>query len=382
MRLTRDAVIVSCLLAAGSLAACEGSGVGARPKQWRGFDHEGLELASLEGRALNEGDFLGLPARVGVVGPHLVVADLAANPSLHLLRASDGRHLASFGRRGSGPGEFQSAANLLGVPGSESVFWVYDFNLGRITRFDLAEPDSSRFRGRNTILLQTAAAYNPVLLADSVVVSLGYFERGRLGEFDRAGKLAREHGPVPPGKEEHPYHIRQHSYYGTLAANPGRTRIAVACNYAGQLEIYEAGGRFVGMAEAPYPFEPRFGTVPGRKGLNFQVVPELRYGYVGVAATDRHILALFSGRTHEPSPRTAGRGEYVHVFDWDGRFVKALRLSSAVSSIAVSPDGSRLYAVRNDPRPGVMEFPLAEALPARAPGGLAERTRTGAGADS
>ena len=382
MRSSRDAVITLCLLAAGSLAACDGGPGARRPSQWRGFDHQGLALAPLEARALSEGDFLGIPVRVAVVGPHLVVADLAGSSPLHLMRASDGRHLASFGGRGEGPGEFRSAANVLEVPGSESVFWVYDFNLGRITRFDLAEPDSSRFAGRNSILLQTAAAYNPILLADSVVLSLGYFAGGRLGEFDRQGKLAREHGAVPPGSADHPYHIRQHSYYGTLAADSRRSRIAVACNYAGQLELYSGDGRFLGLGRAPYRFEPRFAAVEGRRGLNFQVVPDLRYGYVGVAATDRYVLALFSGRTHEPSPRSAGEGEYVHVFDWSGRFVKALRLNTAVTSIAVSPDGSRLYAVRSDPRPGVLEFPLAEALPAPVPGGLAERTRTGARAGS
>jgi hypothetical protein len=166
---------------------------------------------------------------------------------------------------------------------------------------------------------------------------------------------------VPPGAEGVPEHVRQHAYQGVAVAHPSGTRVVVGNRHASKLEIYGADGALIATTDGPYPFRPKYSVGEGKQP-SFEAASDLRYGYLSVAATDQHILALFSGRTHYPFPTTAVYGRYVHVFDWDGRFIKALRLDRDVHFIATGAPYTQLYAAALEPEPAVLEYPIGAAL--------------------
>jgi hypothetical protein len=80
--------------------------------------------------------------------------------------------------------------------------------------------------------------------------------------------------------------------------------------------------------------------------------------YVDVAVTATSIFGLFSGRDAATSGQRASYGSCIHVFGWDGTFERGLRLDGDVIAIAVSEDGSAIYALRHEPRPALMRFDL------------------------
>ena len=55
-------------------------------------------------------------------------------------------------------------------------------------------------------------------------------------------------------------------------------------------------------------------------------------------------------------------GRFVHVFDWAGNFVKAIELDADVVTIAVDENSNVLYAVRHDPYPAILRYPLTGVL--------------------
>jgi hypothetical protein len=82
------------------------------------------------------------------------------------------------------------------------------------------------------------------------------------------------------------------------------------------------------------------------------------FGYIDVATTDRHIFALYAGRPWREMQSTEYAAEWVHVYDWNGRLLEFLHLSSPVVGLAVDGDEERLFAYRLDPAPALLSFPL------------------------
>jgi hypothetical protein len=78
--------------------------------------------------------------------------------------------------------------------------------------------------------------------------------------------------------------------------------------------------------------------------------------YVDVAVTATSIVGLFSGRDAATSGQRASFGDCLHVFGWDGTFEQGLRLDGDVIAIAVTDDGSAVYALRHEPRPAIVRF--------------------------
>lgn len=311
----------------------------------------------LRGEVLNKSDSLAQPVALAKVGEHLVVVDAINEPAVHVVRASDGALVRSFGRKGSGPGEFRGARSVATSPRKESEFWVYDIELSRLTRFDLR--DSTRSGDHSLTFSSGILPMELAWLGDSVLVGTGIFQEGRLALFDTAGRMLRTIGSVPGAEDgKVPVSVLQHAYTGTVAPAPDRTRVALVTRHADRLEIYPADGAGATIVRGPDGFDPAF-EVRQLKGHPYMATGEdLRFGYIDVTTTDDLVFALYSGRTRREHPGRASFADRVHVYDWSGNLKQVLKLDSAVIDIAVDQEGGRLYAIRHDPAPSIVAYSL------------------------
>lgn len=314
---------------------------------------------TLTGRLLYAGDALAKPQWMGVVGPWLVVADHGGGPMLHVIERRSGRLAVSWGRTGSGPGEFRTVWSVQPAdqPGQA---WVFDPTLSRVTLVDLAGLAANRADPvRRMILLRgDASAMDVRWSGDTALVATGLFPRGRLAVFDTAGRLTRFAGPLPPVRGGVPAQVAQHAYMGTLARHPSRGLFAIATRHADRLEIYSPFGSLLKTVRGPGGFDPAF-TVQARAGSPALATGEdLRFGYVDLAAAGDRLFALYSGYTRAERPGWANFGAEVHVFDWDGHLRARYRLDHAALTIAVDERGPTLYATRHAPSPAVAEYRL------------------------
>lgn len=325
------------------------------------LDHAGLSLSELAGEALTRDEALGLPAAAEVVGDYLVVVDRGGATPLHSVHVPTGR-LVSFGREGEGPGEFQAPWALDPVSG-ESAFWVWDVGLQRLTLVQLDGARPSRpLRESPTLPLRSSAAVTGVVRReDGGWVALGLFTGGRLGEFDEEGRLRGEREPLPEADDDLPVQVLQQAYDGRIETRPDRRLVAVGVRKAGRIEIYDLAEGSMRLARVPYAFEPRFGIRERAGEPAMATGDDVRYGYVDLAATPTRLYGLFSGRTPAGYPDRPTFGEYVHVFDWEGEFLGALRLREAAIALAVDERAGRLYAVSHDPTPAIWRYELPEA---------------------
>lgn len=306
-------------------------------------------------------DVLIRPQTIGTMSDWLLVGDVPRPHALHVIRRSDGRRLASWGREGGGPGEFR---HLWGIqPSGDGGAWLYDPSLSRLTLLDVAALVAGRSQPvRRSVNLQSDL--NPMTalwISDTLLVSSGMFTRGRLAMFDGSGRLTRTAGPMPPAREGVPPAVAQHAYSGTLVLHPSRPLVAIGTRHADRLEIYQTDGQLVRVARGPRNFEPVYevqvhGGVPAMASGE-----DMRFGYIDLAATGDRLYALYSGFTRGERPGRANFGQQVHVFDWDGKLHRVLPLDQPVLGIAVSDDGQNIYAVRHDPEPAVLRYTVPAA---------------------
>lgn len=302
----------------------------------------------LAGAVLYQSEDLALPTTLEVVGDRLVLSDDFADRSLRVLRRSDGALERTFGRKGRGPREFETAFAIDVIDPSGEIM-VHDPTLQRVTRIDLDEDfDGDRWVADRSVSLQANAMVLVAAWKPDGLVGVGSFTDGRLVHLSAAGRQLRTTGATPVQPMEVSREAWNRAYQARLKPDPGRTRWAVASRFADRLDIYDENGTLHATADRLYGFEPG--------DLEEEDPAAVRFAYIDVATTGTRIYALFSGRTRAEGE--ANLADVVHVFDWEGRLRDVWQLEERLIALAVSPDGGRLYGVRHAPLPAVVEYAL------------------------
>lgn len=356
MSTSRFAVVAAA--AALLVGGCRGDGAATR-------DGTGAGGAALRSRALT--DTLSLARPTGLVAARgtVVVMD---GLSAEVVRVFDraGALVAAAGREGPGPREFVGAVGLFPRPGRPGELWVHDMRLNRLSPVDLdtllRAPGAAAAVGSPVSLSPGLLLESPRWLDDSTLVALNPMleaGEGRFALFGADGVRRRTVGAPPPGEAGVAAFVRQQAYGGHMAVHPSRPLFVIGSRYAGRLEAFGPDGALRVRFQVPQAFEPDFRPAPD--GLNMIRGGDFRFGYLDVAATGERVYALFSGRSTSEFGTRAEDAREVHVFGWDGRLRKVLRLDTAVDRLAVDEAAGALYATRSSPYPQVVTFPLDPA---------------------
>lgn len=310
-------------------------------------------------RVLHSSDQLAIPVWMTIVGSRLVVIDLASDSALHIIDRSTGALVRSFGRRGGGPGEFESVWSLDPVAGSGSELWVYDNALNRMNLVDLRHAHLGQRRlGKRSVNLAGSGTLTGVIRTNQEqFLGTGFFPGGRLGVFDEDGKLVAVRGQIPVVERNVEPVLRQYMFQSRAASHPAHHLLAVASRYASSLEIYRSDGSLVAMGDAPLPIRPDPELVSYQYG--YVQEDDTKLGYVDVTASRDFVFALFSGRTYAGYEGRENFGREVHVFDWDGALRGVVQLEVDVIGLAVDEDANSLYVAEHDPVPTISQYDLA-----------------------
>lgn len=310
------------------------------------FDHSALSLDSLTGRVAVRASFVGYPAGLLTLGNHLIIADYPTSEgALHLVDLTTGERLVSFGWPGEGPGEFSSIPRLLTDPVDPQTFWAFDGGASRLSQFRLADLRDGVVEPRRIVPFTfPRIMYDLQFIGTGQLVGLGLAADGRLALIDLDSGSMTFHGSLPEPADDIPGSVLQHAYQSQLATSPDHDRIVLAHWRGGGFEVYDVAGAPHSRFDGPFAFTPDFIVDQGPRGPIMRGGPRNRYGYLDLVTTDSLIIGLFSGRAEAHYRRDAWIGEFLHVFSWDGRLVRAFRLDRAVHNIVLAPDGAGILA--------------------------------------
>jgi TolB-like 6-blade propeller-like len=316
------------------------SGAGGAPCASPGL--RGSE-AVLSATVLSEASSLAIPTRLIVDGPWIFVLDAASDSVLHQFRLEDGTLYQSLGRRGRGPGEFRGAWSLSQDPSSGDA-WVYDISLARLTRIVVPRGDSRpAYAGPSIQLTAEGTATDAVWLDSTRLVVPGFFQDARVAILDGSGRRVAGLGPSFTQWSSTYPQVSQ----ARMEPHPDGHLAVLANRHLASIDLVDLERSTTTAVQAPVAL-PR-GSGP--EGLD-------AVAYVDVAVTATSIFALFSGRGFSRSGQDASFGNCIHEYGWDGGYRRSLGLDGDVIAIAVTEDGSALYALRHEPRPALVRFDL------------------------
>jgi hypothetical protein len=133
--------------------------------------------------------------------------------------------------------------------------------------------------------------------------------------------------------------------------------------YESVVEILDVSGVFRDSVQVPFHFRTKFVPEPDHGQLP-EWGGDQRTGYEGCVTTDAHIIALFAGRrmgSYDP-PGDSHNASFLHVFSWDGAFIKAIQLDEPIVGMALHRGTNTLYGVRFRPEPVLVAFDIGAAL--------------------
>jgi TolB-like 6-blade propeller-like len=325
-----------------------------------------LHPIMLLGAQLLDDPIIGRPLQMAVNSDILWIGDGSGSPFLHVVDVSSGKLVRSFGRHGAGPGDFQYIMMFSLRPGDAGGVWVDDGNLRRLTRVtEGARQSDIRVIVPQSVPVQGAARLPSFLrifwVSRDRLALIGATDTDRIMFADTTGHIVSVRSAPLLGTAQLSDEVRMDLSQGVApCARPTGDRFAIAYYGATRIDLFDATGSLIGRFRVPIDVSPN-GDV-GRDTKGNWHAPKPRWYYRDCAATRNRLYALFSGRLRSVDPGAPRNwdAQFVHVFDWSGRFLGVLQLDQFAESIAVEGD-SVLYA-GGDAIEGVVRYRIPPSL--------------------
>jgi len=288
----------------------------------------------------------GLPLRLEVAGPYLVVVDDYANPQVLVADRRTGAIVNRFGRKGRGPREIDHVDHIFATSPADSSVWIYDESNQRLTLWNVA-PGQTSAPQRSLKFRSEGVGHRPYL-TDRGAIMTRDFGRSVLYLGDSAGAIQREVGTPPFAASDYLYDAELN--FAFFVADPARHRFAVVYRRADRVAIYGADGDLQAESSGPGVAAPPLVT---QDGIRRYARPfPLSYGQGG--ATSRFLYLPYCGCT------TADERRYdtVHVLSWDAKLVWSIGFPTGIWALAPAEDDRELFVAVHEPYPLVLRYRL------------------------
>ncbi len=364
---------VSLCALAGFAAACardaKSGAAGPDQNQADLLPDDHLHPVVVSGRLLVSSTAFGRPEYALTQGNRLWISDQAGDPYIHLIDISGRRIVASFGHTGVGPGDFdQGISGLSRRPGDATAAWALSLGLRRLTRVPAISADTVV-----TIPLTAPRfADHAEWLTRGRLLLIGETDTSRFVLADSNGKPLRVVSGDLVGGDSISLATRVDRSSGlSLCVAPDGARFAVFYIHAGRMDLYDSNAALIRHGDVPFAINGSF----RRDSAGRWHAHDIRRYYEACSSSSTRIYALFSGK--RLGPRYTGadvEAQFVHIFDWTGRFLGALHLDQPLAGMTTSgdsvmygigADGSRIYSYR---LPSFNSAPAVSVTPTKSSG--------------
>lgn len=290
-----------------------------------GYDiEESVTDVSKQINALDtENLLIGKSSNIYVYGERLYIVDTKSSDwILYVFDTKSGKYLGSALKPGPSPYEI-SIPGALGVDATTHNAQMFDYGQNRIVTFNvdsiLADSKKDIYTLRNLNMSGFPDSY--VYVNDST----GF---GRLiipdGRDSYSQTICHYNAVTGDIKKFNTSEAVGEGNRSTVSVSPDGKMIVEACRTQDLIVLYDAEGN----------------PVKEIKGDSYEPVADKTMSYfTGAAVTDNHILAAYSGK----KANKGFYGDRILVFDFDGNYIRTLKLGIEIRKMAYSQGTDNLY---------------------------------------
>lgn len=263
-----------------------------------------------------------------------------------------------FGKIGKDPEELTMPSLLSNNPSDNHCFDVFDFVKKKIYTYNV---DSCRAQKAESKPLRSigmiTSSLKSLALTDSTVLNIGLFDDqyAFLISNNRKDTLSK-FGDYNFNPEDHNEAISKALAYQGRYAVQGK-KFVQACNDAPIVRIFSSeDSRNFAMEQSNV-----LGYVDYKclSDGNVAISSYNKTGYCDISTSSDKIYLLYSGKKsadYTKSPYDIEKCSEIHVLDWEGNFLEKMVLDTEVVNISFSESDQKIYAITNNPDPGIVYF--------------------------
>lgn len=307
------------------------------------YNYDKLEI--LTGKVIIGEDSLYSPLNIEFSNNSIFLYDNQNPYPISVFDSENGFLKERFGNVGRGPGEIEYLGNFDFVEDTLILYDAQNFNVIKYFDFELSS-EISQFK-----IDPLGLTLQVVGLSDSLYVASGLIGNRTLALYNSVGKHVGNIGELK-GDTVEPISVRQHVFRKSVTANKKVEKIATSYMYTDLIEIYNFNGTRLASKFGPYEENPIYKIENAR----MKKVDETRINYISVKSTENYIYGLYSGRL--ASAPSNNVGNLVHIFDWNGNFIEALKFKEFLFDITIDDKDDNLYGLAFFPTFSVIKYDL------------------------
>ena len=312
-------------------------------------------------QSISGSDYLmGSVGKVLLVDTILITLDYNNSRFFHVFDIKNMKYVDNLGNRGQGPNEFIHPTSLIYF--SEKEFLTFDANDNSLKQINL---DS---------LVQGVVSYKKALSFSSIsnmailptkfntFVGFGVYTSNMFKLIDHEGNDMEYYIDFPIAKSKIDKKMDNRNiamgYQGIIAVNPEKDKFVYASYYGTIYAIFSISDQAITQQKLVIYDYPQFVTENTGGSISSPLTKETISGFTDVSVTEEYIYMLYSGKNISEERERSFEGETIYVLDWKGNPILKYSLDLPISSIAVSADNQKLFALSQSPEPVLVEFDI------------------------
>ncbi|MDD4712111.1 MAG: BF3164 family lipoprotein [Bacteroidales bacterium] len=278
-----------------------------------------------------------------------------------LININQRRLIKHFGNAGEGPGEFiinlqidkVKALNSINAPDMVQRR-MYQYPIDSILKSQSPKP-INLFDG-----ISNKAAdhtFHRILqINDSMFIGMGGYSGGRFTIFNIRNNKYSLTGTYPD-KVQISDDFKGSAYQGYLGYNEYNQNIVFVSFDSEMLEFYHFEKNKIRIKKGYYTSIPKYDL---KEEGNLKHIMSSLQGrhYISLTYTNEAVYVLYSQKDDSASIMAKCKGNCILVFDWNGKPIKKYQLDCEVKRIEINEDGSKIYALWDNPDPEIIYFDI------------------------
>lgn len=318
--------------------------------QQRGKENKTIRLLQHRPVLDSEEILLSMPRLFAVTDNFMVLCDSKTDSLFHVVDYNKG--VKTFGKKGQGPDEFLFPISLFLYPDADTLC-LMDAN-----KRVLYSINPATLEYMPVFYDKMALHYAVLPMKGGKYVSAGLYEDARFYLLDSTGQAVGNYADFPyKEKQALDMRVLSQAYMSELAANAEGDKFAAAVMNCKIISFYEVDKDKINLIKEVVAGHPDF----KHDGKHYGgISKESPLGYVSITASDKHVYAMYSGKSYKEYADKAFQATDLWVYDWQGELAERFALDIPVSHVRISKDGSCLYAVSCLSEPKIVKFELPD----------------------